>query len=180
MPLTKVPTGTYISGYRVRPGRRLGGSPGDPEERGMNPRELRGNCLANVVSELCWRLHRRGCFFSVENPKGSYVRGYGPIADLLEVGWHVDFHQCMYGLTPPHLRDSNPDNKLIKKPTRLLTNVPTLKRLSVFCDGSHDHFECLGTVKVDNRRVSVASAAGEYPGPLCAAWASLVASAARD
>ena len=93
--------------------------------------------------------------------------------DLLDVAVDVRFDQCRYGLVPPHL--TLEDKQLIRKRTRLRTNMSSLSDLEGFCTGGHDHFVCLGSVRVGERRVSVARAAGRYPAALCHAWARCVA-----
>ena len=100
---------------------------------------------------------------------------YPPIAALLDVSFDVDLDQCMYGLSPPHVKKDS--NVRIKKSTRLRTNVEGLKVLRKTCDrcsDPHSHYQCLGSVKVNGRSVSVAKSAGAYPPRLCAAWAAAV------
>ena len=130
------------------------------------------------MSELCWLLHSRGSFFSLENPRSSYAWDYAPIAALLEIGHDVDFDQCMYDLLPPHMTKEG--GAFIKKATRVRTNLESLKGLAVKCDKSHPHFTCLGQVKVKGRNVRVSTYAGRYPNKLCDRWAQLVANSVSD
>ena len=99
---------------------------------------------------------------------------------LSSIATNVDFDQCMFKLTPPHLMKSNTKEVYIKKPTRILTNMSTLCQLSQKCDKKHAHFECMGSVRVDGMRVGVASSAGCYPPALCAAWARAVGEKAAE
>ena len=174
-----LPCSSFSSLRRLSGGtRRKGREEGD----GTSEKEIIGNHLAQVTAELCWRLHRKGGHFSIENPKGSYAWGYAPLSHLLAVGFYVDFDQCMYGLVPPHLVKDNPTNLRIKKPTRILTNMTSLRTLERTCDKTHKHFECMGSVLVNGKRVSVAASAGRYPPRLCSRWAAGVAAqaGARD
>eukprot|EP00973_Karenia_brevis_P002817 383125-Karenia_brevis.AAC.1 len=59
-----------------------------------------------------------------------------------------------------------------KKPTKLLTNHPSLFQLERRCCGGHVHIHLRGAMK--NKRgkwVTRTSVAGEYPRQLCSAWA---------
>ena len=135
--------------------------------------------MAQAVSDLCWRLERANAYFSVENPKGSYLWGYDPMKYIFKIACYVDIDQCMYNLVPPHVSAADKTAPKIKKPTRLLTNLPALKKLSLKCDRKHTHYPCMGSVVVNGTRLSVAKCAGRYPSRLCESWASLVAATAR-
>ena len=165
-------------------------------------REIIGNKLARITARLCLILHKAGCYFSIENPRFSYVWNFPPILKLLDVAFDVDFDQCMYGLRPPHIpqashstfhRKPTPlssvssklhskptQNTFIKKPSRVRTNLSSLNGLSRVCSKDHEHFHCCGSVKTSNGWVSVAKAAGHYPLGLCETWANLVKHAAAS
>ena len=115
-----------------------------------------------MTADLCWRLHRKGGHFSIENPKGSYAWGYTPLSHLLAVGFYVDSDQRMYGLVPPRFAKDNLTNLRIKKPTRLLTNIASFRTLERKCDKTPNP-ECMESVFVNGERVSVAASAGRYP-----------------
>ena len=61
------------------PGRPAARRKGRGEGDGADKKELFGNMLADTVTDLCWRLHSKDRSFSIENTKGSYVWGYGPM-----------------------------------------------------------------------------------------------------
>ena len=65
-------------------------------------REKLGNRLAIVVCLLCRAQHDMGNFFSIENPRSSFLWKFGPVQELVELFDSVDFDQCMYGLEPPN------------------------------------------------------------------------------
>ena len=141
----------------------------------------------------------------IENPRFAFSWLYLPIWDLVDISFHVDFDQCMFGLVPPHVGVSqlqpqpisfklqfpksqavtqpsqhnltclSPSCLRIKKPTRIRTNLVSLKTLARKCDGTHVHYPCYGLVKTDSGWQSVARAAGAYPSGLCKPWAAAVA-----
>ena len=147
-----------------------------PAGDGSNPHEERANILARRIALLCRDQHKCGNYFSVENPRGSYLWDFESIAALGRISYEVDFDQCMYGLLPPHLTDES--KTYIRKSTRLLTNMVELKSLSKACDHCHKHYTCLGSVRVRGQTIQVSAAAGRYPSRLCRAWAASVAEAA--
>ncbi len=64
--------------------------------------------------------------------------------------YRVEFEQCEFGFLAPH------DPQLfIKKPTRILTNMPTLAKLARTCSNNHCHYRCLGSVYVQGKSVQV-------------------------
>ena len=146
-----------------------------PEGDGSLAREVRGNLLASRVAQLCQLQSKQGLFYSIENPKDSYVWAFQPVAELRTGAFDVCFDQCEYGLIPVHLPKTSKFR--IKKPTRLLTNMPELKSLVKACSHTHPHFCCMGSVKTEDGWTSVAAAAGRYPLALCSAWANAAACA---
>ena len=145
----------------------------DPAGDGTQLSEVKGNLLAMRTSILCRRLHEAGKYFSIENPRSSFVWTYGPVEALLEVGFDVFFDQCEYNLRPPHWARL-PGDQRIRKSTCVRTNMGRLESLSRKCSRQHTHFCCLGRVKVNGSSVSVAREAGCYPRPLVEAWSRLV------
>ena len=145
---------------------------------GTCEKEKLGNRQAQRVACLCMHLHLHGAYFSVENPKGSLLWYHPDMLDLLKVGFYVDFDQCMYNLRIPHVVDQH-QALLVKKPTRLLTNLSCLTDLRLQCDRSHKHLSCKGSVRVirdgKERSISISAAAGAYPLELCRAWSRSVA-----
>eukprot|EP00438_Fugacium_kawagutii_P007599 Skav200633 [mRNA] locus=scaffold353:41653:51848:+ [translate_table: standard] len=126
--------------------------------------------MVAVVVEQC----RLGWFFSIENPAGSRVWEFGPVASLFGVH-HVQFivwHMCEFH--SPH-----------KKPTGLLTNMGALQNLARRCSGGHIHVPLSGTeayIGSDGKRHSrnKTAGAGEYPWSLATEWARLACSQAPD
>eukprot|EP00972_Heterocapsa_arctica_P039836 5869593-Heterocapsa_arctica.AAC.1 len=85
--------------------------------------------MAVAIARLCWLQHRSGGHFSIENPRTSHVWRYPAIEALLVVACDVDFDQCMYGLTPPHISDTKHGPR-ITKATRIRTTLEQLNSLS--------------------------------------------------
>ena len=139
-----------------------------PEGEGNKVKEVGANVMAANVARFCWLQHKQGIYFSIESPLTSHLWKYGPVSALLDVGIDADFHQSMCGLQPPH--SSSARSPRIRKATRIRTNLGGLSELTVTCDRKHDHFHCLGHVKVEGKSVSVARAAGRYPQALTSAW----------
>ena len=84
---------------------------------------------------------------------------------------------CLPAL-PPHAVRGSKDIGLIKKPTRVRTNLEELRCLAAKCKCTTKHFQCMGSVKVGDSWVSVAKEAGKYPTALCRKWSTAVALAA--
>lgn len=137
-------------------------SPDKPEgwsEEAMQVNDLAERCVVIAEEQM-----KRGKFFSIENPKDSFIwqlKGFKRLASLEGV-FLVTFDQCAYGAP-------------WKKPTSLLTNAPWLlkenkKRGEI---SPRKHVILKGRVwsyKVDNW-VWLTSEAAEYPSGLCEAWA---------
>ncbi len=121
------------------------------------------NLLADRSAAVAEKQMERGKFFSLENPKDSFIwelpsfkrlaKRPGVVATLL--------HQCAYG-GPYH------------KPTIILTNCPWLKQGRLCADApTHSHTPLEGRVwsfKTD-QTVWLTSEAAEYPAGMCEAWA---------
>ena len=138
------------------------------------------NLLAERVAEACLLMREQGLGYAVEQPtpfNGAVTMfNFDSFRVLLRMGSRlVYFDQCMYDLCPPHLPASA--GVRIRKSTRLRTNMDSLCKLHLKCDKCHEHFHCLGHVKVQGRGVSVARTAGTYPVKLCLVWSDLVAEA---
>ena len=56
----------------------------------------------------------------------------------------------------------------------MLGSLRGIETLECYCDKRHEHIADFGSVKIGNRRVVRAAAAGAYPFPLCRALAKLV------
>ena len=137
------------------------------------PRAGRASSRSLTLPLSCTLLSQLGGWWSIENPKGSYLFWYPSIAKLFELQSAnlVHFDQCMYGLRPP----GGQPHQRTRKSTSLLSNIASLQSLSIQCDGQHEHVWALGSATVNGKSISRAAAAGAYPAPLCSRWAALVA-----
>ena len=146
-------------------------------------REEQGNEEARVVALLCVLLYKYGFFFSVENPKESFLWLSTYMVHVMSVCkddvYFIDFDQCAYGLQLPGAKEFC----FCRKRTILMTNMQALTALSARCPGvgpRHSHDVAWGGVRINGRWVSKAQAAGVYPVPLCRRWAGLAAEALRE
>ena len=152
-----------------------------PGEDGSLTREIKANEEARVVAMLCALLAKHGGFFSIENPAGSYLFLYEPIAALSRdfECYVASFPQCAYGLQLP----GAPPDTFCRKNTYLLTNMNTLRQLSVKCPGlseTHHHETAWGSRIVNGERIQLTSAAGQYPLNLCNRWAQITSKFFQD
>ncbi len=165
-----IPCASWSAIQRMNGGTRRAGR---PQGAGVRLNEERANGLAEWVAVACRGLVAVGGFFSIENPKGSYLCEFSPIDALRALDGVVDvvFDQCMYGLG----KDTDGAGPCrVKKGTRILTNRGSLAELALKCDHSHEHMCCLGHVKVSGCTRSLPKLAGQYPIALTKKWASLV------
>ena len=117
-----------------------------------------------------------GIGFCVENPLSSRIWFTDEFVSLMsrEDTFVVDLDMCSYCLRPPDHKKFEGDAR-VRKPTRLVTNVPQLCSLSRQCDGCHFHVEALGScVDEAGKCVKRAKAAGVYPPPFCRKYAQAV------
>ena len=106
--------------------------------------------------------------FTIENPVDSLLWHSIEMLRLKQVpGIHnVVLDQCMYFLRAPDWRPTSGDFR-IRKRTRLLGNVAELSSLKRICDKRHHHSWAWGHVRIREKRISRAAAAGAYPQNLC-------------
>lgn len=137
-----------------------------PEGAGTLAREIRGNELARRTFLLCTILHASGNFFTIENPKTSYVWKLDALCELVRKtsAVRVSFDQCEYGLKIP-LNDTCIG--LAKKPTTIVGTLPGLLCLQRSCSGHHDHVHVIGGVKTAQGWKKRSTLAGAYPPRLC-------------
>jgi hypothetical protein len=145
----------------------------NPEGNGSRPDEIEANQLLFQVCLLCAELVASGGFFSIENPRNSFLWKMPCVLALDGLAGQVVFDQCEFGLRLP----GNPGEKrlFLKKPTTILSNVPGLESLSRHCKLDHAHGRCMGSCRVEGKSMLVSKFAGAYPPQLCSAWASVVA-----
>ncbi len=145
--------------------------PSAPEGTGFRDDENEANWLLHRICALCQDCHGAGCFFSIENPKSSYLWHMPDVLALSGLAFKVDFDQCEFGLSLPGSSGAS----RIRKPTTVLTNLPELRVLARTCKKDHDHVRCWGSARIGGTRVDLASWAGVYPKELCRVWAQAVA-----
>ncbi len=146
-----------------------------PLGTGVLARETQANRELAFVVVACCDLCARGAYFSLENPRDSYVFGAPLWLELVDVVGLVGavFDQCAYGL---RLDPSRP-SVFSRKPTRVVHNIPELACLSRKCPGvcrSHVHERVWGSLVVNGQRKSRTQLAGTYPGELCCVWAQSI------
>ena len=133
-------------------------------------RERLGVEFALFSATLCHVLSRRGCHWSIENPAGSRPWDFEPmmrlrgLPNVRAVTWDMCFYKTHY-----------------KKRIALLANLSCLEKLAGDCtrDRDHQHTVLQGTERVrtvdgEYKWQNRTMAAGAYPVPLCARWASLL------
>ena len=130
-------------------------------------KEAVGLAAALFSAKLIRMCLSHGVKFSLENPAGSRLWQFGPIASIFHCKsvLFVQWDMCAYK-TP------------YKKTTGLLTNIPELIQLGHRCPRNHRHEHLVGTerVGVEGRKITRnrTSGAGAYPPGLCAAWAQVL------
>jgi hypothetical protein len=67
--------------------------------------------------------------------------------------------QCCYGLRSP---DADVFT-YVRKPTRIITNLPGAETLRVRCPGGHSHTHAIGSIKHEGKYVHRSLLAGRYP-----------------
>ena len=131
-----------------------------------------GNRLAVVTARLCKLLARLGCFWSVENPRGSYLWLHPAMVDLAKQGFQVKYDNCAYGAVIP---GEGP----YMKPTTLLTNAPWLRALERSCACAGKHVQLQGQTCIGGRWRSRTGFAAGYPTQLAWRWAKCMQDALR-
>ena len=139
------------------------------EGDGSLQRERIGNEIASRVVVLCFILYEHGSFFTIENPKTSYLWKLKCLRRLIEVTLcHiVDLDQCEYCLRIPN---EVGDLGLAKKSTLMVGTLPNLPLLKRKCSRGHTHVQVIGCVKTDSGWKKRSELAGAYPQQLCAAY----------
>ena len=131
-----------------------------------DPRAEQGNQIARKVAALCRQRHNKGQWWSIENPKDSYLWELKEFQQLKKLPgvYFVIMDQCAYGASS-------------RKPTGILTNAPWMLLVNKTCGQArwHNHTVLKGKA-LDYRCdpplvVWRSSLAAEYPTGLCLAWA---------
>ena len=100
-------------------------------------KEIFGVEFALFSAEVAAECSRCGIGFSIENPRGSRLWQFPPVAaaQALPGVRMIELHMCSFGARR-------------KKPTYICTDVPELDELSVLCSGVHTHETLAGSKKV--------------------------------
>ena len=131
-------------------------------------KEAVGVALALFTVEVIRECLASQVHFSLENPQTSRLWEFGPVRDLFRDKriCFFTFHMCGWGMP-------------FKKPTSILTDIPSLSNLQRVCSKDHRHVHLRGSemvvvngVKQTRNRTA---AAGAYPPLLCEAWAQQLA-----
>ena len=126
--------------------------------------------FALFTAEVIRCCHRHGVLWSVENPLSSKLWSFDPISKLHSLPGTADFFfdMCRYG-------------SQFKKPTKILSNIAGLSKLSARCTRDHSHTAAQGTQKVFvdgiSKHVRNTTLVGAYPAKLARGWAFLVSRA---
>ena len=141
-----------------------------PQGDGTNDKERHGNLLVKHSLIIIRACIQYGAFWSLENPKSSYLFKMPGIVRVLRMSATqvVQVDQCMYGLHDPVSLDK------YRKATIFIGNLPSLFLLSYKCDGSHVHEPVIGKVKHNGCWLSRSALAGAYPIHLCKTLANIV------
>ena len=99
--------------------------------------EMEAVKFALFTAEVIRCCHRHGVLWSVENPLSSKLWSFDPVSKLhsLPGTAEIIFDMCHYG-------------SQFKKPTKILSNIAGLSKLSARCTRNHNHTAAQGTQKV--------------------------------
>lgn len=144
----------------------------NPQGNGTLPREVLGNLILERTLILIQILEKHGNWWTLENPRSSYVWLMPGLADKLNHPKYFEavMHQCAYGL---RLKDSEGRYGPCKKHTRFLGNLPGLADLSRTCSCQTAHVHAVGGVKTRTGWRRRSELAGHYPLTLCQAYAQI-------
>ena len=146
-----------------------------PQGSGNLERERIGNEILRRTLVLIGLLDRSGSYWTIENPRSSYVWIMPSMKKLLQSSRVLtcDMHQCAYGL---RLKDEHGRYGPCKKHTRFVGTFQGLAHMSRKCQCTQSHVHAVGGVKTKQGWKRRSELAGHYPRPLCERYAELVAS----
>jgi hypothetical protein len=147
-------------------------TPKHQEGLGALAHEAHGNEQADFVGLICAEFIEAWGFFTIENPVGSYVFLYDPIARLssLRPCLLVSFPQCAYGLCFPGCSE----REFRRKNAYVLSDLRESVSLAWKCPGAGGkrvHAHAWGSLKREGQILRRAGPAGKYPRDLCEAVA---------
>eukprot|EP00438_Fugacium_kawagutii_P016098 Skav225961 [mRNA] locus=scaffold6030:95987:98131:- [translate_table: standard] len=147
-----------------------------PEGLNLLEREIKGNKILERTFQLIAALTKAGNWWTLENPKSSYVWLMPRLVAWLKQHCVYDatLHQCAYGL-----RLKGPDGKYgpCKKHTKFIGNLPHLADLSQLCHCHVPHVHAVGGVKTKQGWKRRSELAGHYPTRLCDKYGAIVSRA---
>lgn len=137
------------------------------------PREIKGNLILNRTLKLIGVLTKAGNWWTLENPKSSYV---WLMPDFLRwIEHHTTntavMHQCAYGLRLPGVDGTYGP---CKKHTQFVGNLPHLNEMSQLCNCRGPHVHAVGGVKTKKGWKRRSELAGHYPSRLCRKYGEIV------
>ncbi len=126
------------------------------EKIGREARLKTGLSQLKFAMSICERQVNTNAYYIFEHPHGALSWGMDEVVDL--DGVMVEFHQCRFGL-------HGPDGELLKKPTIIKTNIPSLVDAlkGMMCKGDHKH----GTTTGQHKGKVVTKWSQVYPPALC-------------
>lgn len=146
---------------------------GIPQGDGSLLREVIGNKILNRTLKLISILEKAGNYWTLENPRSSYVWLMPGIAEKLENPNYREaiMHQCAYGL---RLKGTDGTYGPCKKHTRFFGNLPGLETLEKYCKCRQPHVHAVGGVRTSRGWMRRSELAGHYPQALCVKYAALI------
>lgn len=134
-------------------------------------REREGNETYRRLLFLIDSLEAAENFWTFENPKSSFLWDMPDMKSRLVRQNSATLHQCAYGLVLP---DGDGGYGPCKKNTRFLGNLAGLSHLSRLCSCVRPHVYATSGVRTKAGWKRRSELAGQYPRPLCNAYAALV------
>jgi hypothetical protein len=150
----------------------------NPWGTGTRSDENHGNIPLRQAVKLIKAQTQAGNYWSLEQPASSLMLSTDVMQNIMKQDGvqNILFDQCCYGLKLPTSNASS----FIRKPTRIITNLPGAEKLRVRCSGSHSHTHAIGSIKHEGKYVHRSLLAGRYPPMLCRSVAEVVGAAAEQ
>ncbi len=144
-----------------------------PEGDGSLLREVIGNKIFNRTLKLISILEKAGNYWTLENPRSSYVWLMPGIVEKFGNPNYSEavMHQCAYGL---RLKGTDGQYGPCKKHTRFFGNLPGLETLEKHCKCHQPHVHAVGGVKISRGWMKRSELAGHYPQALCLKYAAVI------
>ena len=148
----------------------------NPWGNGTKCDEKHGNKQLKQAARLIQAQTQAGNYWSLEQPASSLMLATDVMQNIInQEGAHdILLDQCCYGLRSP---DADVFT-YVRKPTRIITNLPGAETLRVRCPGGHSHTHAICSIKHKGKYVNRSLLAGRYPPMLCHSIARVVGGAA--